>query len=109
MAIDRLIKSLEVQSAMGCGATRLYGDIKNELMPPPLKRGRSSYWVESEIAAISAARIGGADDNAVRQLVRQLLAARTAQASAGEALQSTALHTKNFCVAIDAGTLPSNV
>lgn len=89
MAVPKLMKLQDVLSVTGGGTTSLYQDIRHELLPPPLKRGRSSFWVESEIAAISAARIGGASDDDIRQLVRRLMAARKVQAEAatGEALR----------------------
>ena len=55
-----------------------YLRIKQGLLTPPVKLGRSSAWPEAEIEAINAAIIKGACDEEIRALVKELLAARTA-------------------------------
>jgi prophage regulatory protein len=56
----------------------IYNNIKDGLLPHPVKLGRSSAWVENEIQAINTAIIKGASDDEIRQLVRELEASRTA-------------------------------
>jgi prophage regulatory protein len=56
----------------------IYNNIKDGLLPHPVKLGRSSAWPESEIEAINAAIIAGKSDDEIRQLVRELEAARMA-------------------------------
>jgi len=55
----------------------VYRDIGLGLLTPPVKMGHSSAWPEHEIAAINGAIIRGASEEEIRQLVRDLLAART--------------------------------
>ena len=53
-----------------------YLRIKQGLLTPPVKLGRSSAWPEAEIEAINAAIIKGASEDEIRALVKELLAAR---------------------------------
>lgn len=55
-----------------------YLRIKQGLLTPPVKLGRSSAWPEAEIEAINAAIIKGASNDEIRALVKELQAARTA-------------------------------
>ncbi len=55
----------------------IYAKIKAGLLPPPIKMGsRISAWIESEVDAVVAARIAGKSDDEIRQLVKDLVAAR---------------------------------
>jgi len=78
MRLRRLIRLPEVTGAMAQGVTQTYADIKSGLLPPPVKRGRSSMWPEDEIALVNAARIAGKSDDEIRRLVAFLVAARAA-------------------------------
>ena len=78
MRLRRLIKLPELTGAIAQGPTQTYADIKDGLLPPPLKRGRSSMWVEDEIAVVNAARIARKSDDEIRALVASLVAARAA-------------------------------
>ena len=61
-----------------------YESISEGLMTGPVKLGsKVSVWPEHELNAIASARLAGADDEAVRKLVADLMAARK---SAGQAL-----------------------
>ena len=54
-----------------------YNDIEDGLFPPPISIGaRAVGWPENEVDAINAARIAGKSDDAIRILVKELLAAR---------------------------------
>jgi prophage regulatory protein len=78
MAI-KFIRLAGVSDAQGGKAkSTIYRDINDGLLPPPLKLGASSVWVESEIEAINQAIIAGKSDDEIRQLVKELVAARTA-------------------------------
>lgn len=78
MALRRLIKRTDVSGALTLQETSVYAHVKAGLLPPPIKlTRRSSAWVEDEIAAVSAARIAGKSDAEIRQLVTELVAART--------------------------------
>lgn len=60
-----------------------YDLIANGTMTPGVKLGAKIVaWPEYELEAIAAARLGGADDQEVRKLVAELMAARK---SAGQA------------------------
>lgn len=54
-----------------------YLRIKQGLLTPPVKLGRSSAWPETEIEAINAAIIAGRTDDEIRTLVKELEAGRT--------------------------------
>jgi len=75
--IPKLMRLPEVLAATRDGVTRHYDDIQNGVMVPPLKRDRSSYWIENEIGAVVAARIAGKSDDEIRALVKRLVAARS--------------------------------
>lgn len=65
-----------VRSITGHGTTTVYARIKAGLFPPPIKLGRSSLWIEDELAAINDAVIAGSTDQELKKLVKNLLAAR---------------------------------
>lgn len=55
----------------------IYGLIRDGLWTQPVKIGeRSSGWPSEEVTAINAARIAGASDEQIRELVKQLHAKR---------------------------------
>lgn len=55
----------------------IYGLIRAGLWTTPVKIGeRSSGWPSDEVTAINAARIAGASDDQIRELVTQLHAKR---------------------------------
>jgi prophage regulatory protein len=57
--------------------TTIYQDIADGVFPPPVQIGeRCSAWVEDEVDQVRAARAAGASDAEIRQLVKQLVAAR---------------------------------
>ena len=59
--------------------TTIYSDIADGLFPPPVHLGeRCSAWVEGEVDQVCAARIAGASEDEIRQLVKQLVTARRA-------------------------------
>ena len=63
---------------LGSPRSTAYRDIRSGLLTPPVRLGkRSSGWPDDEIAAIVDARIAGKSDEEIRELVKQLIAART--------------------------------
>jgi prophage regulatory protein len=61
------------------GKTTIYTGIKAGLWTEPVHFGpRCSAWPEAEIDAIISARAAGADDDAIKALVKQLHAERRA-------------------------------
>lgn len=68
-----------VMERTGNGRTKHYEDIQLGMLPQPIRRGaRFSRWPSEEIDAVVRARIAGFHDGAIRSLVQQLVAARTA-------------------------------
>jgi prophage regulatory protein len=64
MAEKRLLRRPRVQDKVGIKRTALYELIKHDQFPAPIKIGRSSFWVESEIDSwierrIQQARVPG--------------------------------------------------
>ena len=74
--MTRLLKLPEVMGRSARKTTSVYARVKRGTMPPPLKRGRSSFWVEHEVDAVLAAEIAGQSDEELRALVAQLVARR---------------------------------
>lgn len=61
----------------GRGRSTNYHDIARGLMVPPVAMGdRCATWPSDEVDRIIAARIAGRSDDEIRQLVRDLVAAR---------------------------------
>jgi prophage regulatory protein len=46
---ERLLRRPGVQDKVGIGRSALYELIKHDQFPSPIKIGRSSFWVESEV------------------------------------------------------------
>lgn len=68
------------------GRSTIYGWVQMGLLVPQVKCGpRASGWPEDEIEAIAAARVAGASDADIRQLVISLVAARTNAPTAASA------------------------
>jgi len=68
-----------VLAATGRSRSSLYADVKAGLFVAPIKIGRrASAWPSDEVAAIIRARIAGATEDEIRELVAQLVAARRA-------------------------------
>jgi prophage regulatory protein len=59
----------------------IYNNIKDGLLPHPVKLGRSSAWPESEIEAINAAIIAGKSDDEIRAPVKGRHAQHTSQSA----------------------------
>ena len=57
---ERLVRLPEVMSLTGKGRTQLYEEIKDKTFPAPLKDGRCSLWVLSEIQGWIAIRVATA-------------------------------------------------
>lgn len=74
----RLLRVRDVCDFTGDGSTTLYAKIKQGVMTPPIKlTQRASAWPEDELIAINRARIAGKGDEQIKELVKQLVAART--------------------------------
>lgn len=73
---SRMLALDEVERITGYGRSALYAAMQAQLLPRPVKLGRSSRWPEDEVQAVRAAILRGDDDGARRALVRQLQARR---------------------------------
>jgi prophage regulatory protein len=61
----------------GISSSTAYRHIAAGVLPPAVKLGpNTAAWLEHEIAAIDAARVAGATEDEVRELVARLVAAR---------------------------------
>lgn len=81
MATHKLIRFATVREITGLARSTIYLRISEGLFPPAVTLGSQSVaWPESEITAINAARIRGADEDQIRALVASLVAARKSAA-----------------------------
>jgi prophage regulatory protein len=77
LTVTRLNRLCDALSATGQTRSPFYADIQKGIMVRPVKIGpRAAAWPEHEIQAIVQARIAGATDAELRQLVQRLHAAR---------------------------------
>ncbi len=72
-----LIKLSSVLDRTVQSKSAVYDRVKQETFPPPIKLGaRASAWVQSEVDAWIKAKIVGATDDELKELVRSLVADR---------------------------------
>ena len=75
-----------VEARTGRKRSALYQSIADGTFPRPVPLGaRAVGWPEHEVQAVQAARLAGADDEAVRALVARLHEARSQAAQTGQA------------------------
>lgn len=65
-----------VAGKTGQGVSSIYKDITQGEFPRPIKKGRSSFWLESEVDAVIAARVAGKSGEEIQRVVARLEAAR---------------------------------
>ena len=82
MTALKLERLPSVLSRRSDGRSSLYLDIQRGVWTPPIRMGRASAWPEHETQALLAARIAGASDDQLKQLVRDLLEQRKSMAAA---------------------------
>lgn len=75
LQLDRIETVLEQR---GDRRSSLYSDIQRGTWTPPIHLGRASTWPRHETQALLAARIAGATPDQMKELVRELIARRTA-------------------------------
>ena len=81
---NTILRLPSVKAETGIARSTLYLRISQGLWPEPVQIGaRSVGWPAREVAALNAARIAGRSDNEIRQLVRDLVAARKQEATPG--------------------------
>ena len=77
MAQQQILRLPDVKTLSGYSRSTIYLYIANGLFPSPIKIGaRSVGWPEDEINQIIRARISGQTENAIKQLVLNIQAAR---------------------------------
>ena len=81
--ITQLISAKDLRLELGSNetpisASTLYYWVREGLLPPPIKigGGRISRWIRAEVSAVIGRRIAGAGNDAIRGLVKDLVAAR---------------------------------
>ena len=73
----KLIRIWDVTSATGLARSTVWLKVKLLLLPPPVKIGaRAVAWSSLEIARINEARIAGASEDEIKDLVQRLVAGR---------------------------------
>lgn len=81
MNTAKLLRLPDVLAMTASTRSTHYLRVKQRLMTPPVKLGeRCAAYPASEVEAINAARIAGKTDAEIRELVAQLIEARTAKA-----------------------------
>lgn len=74
-----ILRRRQVETTYGVGRSTIYDWTRAKLLPPPITLGpRAVGWIADELRAVYAARAAGANDDAVRALVAELVAARNA-------------------------------
>ena len=75
-----LLRIPQLEKTFGIKRTAIYSRIRAGLLPAPIKYGRNvSIWPANEIEECCAAIIHGADDDAMRAIVRGMMEKRAAQ------------------------------
>jgi len=76
-----LLRRRAVEPRTGLSRSSLFRRVADGLFVPPIRIGpNSSAWAEHEVEAVNRARLAGADNDTIRQLVKDLIAARKATA-----------------------------
>jgi len=75
--MERILRLSSVIERLGKTRSPLYADIQAGLFVRPIKLGlRAAGWPESEVERVIQARIAGASDEHLRDLVKRLHAKR---------------------------------
>lgn len=86
-----ILRRPEVVSRKGGSSSGLHREIHEGLMTPPVKISeRASGWPDYEVDEIIRARIAGAGDDEIREIVRRLKAERKALHPAHKQIPGTA-------------------
>lgn len=80
---DAVILAPAAQQMLGRSRSSRERDTRAGLLPPPIRISyRRTGYLRREIAAIVAARAGGATDDEIREIVRRLMSERARRAEA---------------------------
>ncbi|MEJ1357884.1 MAG: transcriptional regulator [Candidatus Sedimenticola sp. (ex Thyasira tokunagai)] len=77
----RLITLNATCDKYGYGKSKTYADSGDGTFPSPVKRGRSSRWVDYEVDEVVKARIAGKSDDEIRLIVARQLKDRVGGSS----------------------------
>jgi prophage regulatory protein len=78
-----ILRRNQVQTISGYSRSTLYARMAEGLWPRPVRLGaRAVGWPAREVAAMNEARIAGASDSGIRNLVHDLQTARQSRRSA---------------------------
>ncbi len=77
------LKDIELAARYGQSRVTPWRRVRAGMLPPPIRLSAGcTRWPAHEIEAIDSARLAGADDEGIRKLVVELVAARTARVAA---------------------------
>lgn len=75
--IQRVLRLPDVKRASGMSRSTIYLRVSEGLYPRPLQLGpRMVGWLETEVAAVTAARVRGESEEDIRDLVTRLESSR---------------------------------
>lgn len=72
----KLLRNQDAMTQLGIGRTKLFLLEREGTIPRSIKRGRSKFWLASEMDTIVAAIARGATDEQLHQISRDLEQAR---------------------------------
>jgi prophage regulatory protein len=74
---ERILRLPDVKKLSGISRSSIYKFIAEGFFSKPIALGpRMVGWLESELAALNAARVRGASEDEIREIVQRLEAAR---------------------------------
>jgi len=80
--MQNFLRLPEVCRRTGKPRSTVYRDIKDGLLPPPVRIGdRASAWPDNEIDAVNQARLAGVSGEEIKQLVAALVRERHSHAA----------------------------
>ncbi|MCX5748077.1 MAG: AlpA family phage regulatory protein [Proteobacteria bacterium] len=72
-----ILRLPEVKAKTRLCRSTIYAQVADGLFPPGFSLGaRAVGWIESEVDAVLAARMAGADEREIKKLILELVAAR---------------------------------
>lgn len=74
-----ILRLPQVKAKTGLGRSSIYAQQAEGIFPPNFSLGaRAVGWVEAEVDAVIAARVAGADERRIKELILELVAGRRA-------------------------------
>ena len=78
--MTKLIRMRGLEDQSGLRRSKLYMDISEELMVPPIKDGPVSLWPQDEVDKVLEMKIAGSSKDELRKLVKTLVGNRAKRA-----------------------------